>query len=142
MRAFVRGHTQQRRTKGTSLALNSSCVHLQPQQSLSARLPTGTKGTHTQSNVKHSGARENRCQKRGGEDKTRFIVAVNLGVAQWKGQGTEHYHAHSPTVAGRKKKARQCLVSSCIPLCCPVSSVTVLLLSANNISHPKGPGAF
>lgn len=42
--------------------------------------------------------------KRGGEDKTRFIVVVNLGVAQWKGQGTEHYYAHSPTVAGRKKK--------------------------------------
>lgn len=76
MHEFVKGHSQQHGTKGKSLALDSSCVHLGPQQSLRVWLPTGTKGTHIQSNVKHRGGRENQSQKKGGEDKTCFICCA------------------------------------------------------------------
>lgn len=54
----MKGHSQQRGTKGKSLALDFSGVHLGFQQSLRARFPAGTKGTHTQSNVKRGGGRE------------------------------------------------------------------------------------
>lgn len=71
--------------KGQISALDSSCVHLGPQQRL---LPTGTKGTHTQSNVKRRGGRENRSQREEAKTKTCFIVVVNSGVARWKWQGS------------------------------------------------------
>lgn len=51
--------TTQNTTKGKSLALRSSSEHLGPRLKL---LPTGTKGIHTQSNVKHGGGRENASQ--------------------------------------------------------------------------------
>lgn len=81
--AFEKGRTHQHWTKGKPLVLDSSCVHLGSQQRL---LPTGTKGSHTQSNVKHRGGREDWSQREEAKTKTCFIV-VNLGAAHWKGQG-------------------------------------------------------
>lgn len=70
--AFVMGHAQQHWTKGKSLALDSSCVHLGLQQSLRARFPIETKGTHTQSNVKHRGGRELKSKKMGRRRQSTF----------------------------------------------------------------------
>lgn len=71
--------------RGKPLVLDSSCVHLGSQQRL---LPMGTKGSHTQSNVKRRGGREDWSQREEAKTKTCFIAVVNLGAAHWKGQGS------------------------------------------------------
>ena len=67
--------------KGKSLALDSSCVHLGPRQTLertdSLQGPKAFK--HSQMSNTEEGGGENRSQKQRGEDKTCFTIVVNLG---------------------------------------------------------------
>lgn len=90
--ACEKGRTQQHRTKGqifgSGLQLCASGAPAKPESLTPYR---DQRHPHTLKCQAQRRARESE-PKRGGEDKTHFIMALNLGVACWKGQGATLWH--------------------------------------------------
>ncbi len=92
IKAFMKGRAKQHRTKGqmfgSGLQLCASGVLAEPESATSYR---DQKHPHTLKCQARRRARELK-PKRGYENKTCFIVVVNLGVARWKGHGSTLWH--------------------------------------------------
>lgn len=155
VQAFERARTKQHRTKkgqifGSGLQLCASGAPAEPESVTpyrDQRHPHTVKMSSTE-----EGERIQSQKKKGrGEDKTRFILlAVNLGVARWKGHGSTPWHWALPRTfpsgcrERKKKKKRRHLTM--LALFCPPSVMCHFLqnlpASVSKMSHPKDAAVF